>query len=208
MAERINVLHLNAPLTVAGAEKVLLLYLENYNRQNFFVKVASFINTERNPFNPFPYAVQRAGGEFLQISISRRIDWRDILKVIQAIRAGNIHIIHTHGYRADIIGLIAARLCRIKIVSTVHGWTPVSDSLRLYEILDRMLLRYFDRVIVVSQPIADTLIGKKGKDSRIKVLANAVSLSENSGRDDRRAEVRASIRRECGVKMTDYVAGV
>lgn len=64
------------------------------------------------------------------------------------IKKEKIKILHTHGYKADIIGLAAARLSNIKIISTPHGWSTNADTkLKFYEALDKQILRFFDLVI-------------------------------------------------------------
>ncbi len=56
----------------------------------------------------------------------------------------------THGYKADILGLIAARRAGIPAVALAHGWTSESLRVRCYEALDRVAIRHMDRVVCVS----------------------------------------------------------
>lgn len=208
MSERIRVMHLNAPLTIAGAEKVILTYLEQADRQSYDVSVASFINPARCPDNPFPAAVESLGVRFLPIPINRSIDFRDIGKLISVIREHRVQILHTHGYRADLIGFIAARCCRVKLVSTVHGWMPLSGKLRLYETLDRWVLGRFDRVIAVSRPLAESLGSLWKRKDAVTLITNAVSVKDLVVSDVERRKLRTAIRHECGFQGVDYVIGI
>lgn len=59
-------------------------------------------------------------------------------------------IVHTHGYKANLIGR-AAKLARVPmggLVSTCHGWVETTRSLRLYNALDRFTSRYSDAATV------------------------------------------------------------
>jgi glycosyltransferase involved in cell wall biosynthesis len=59
-------------------------------------------------------------------------------------------IVHTHGYKANLIGR-AAKLARVPmagLVSTCHGWVETTRSLRLYNALDRLTSRYSDAATV------------------------------------------------------------
>lgn len=208
MPERIRVMHLNAPLTIAGAEKVILTYLEHADRQSYDVSVASFINPVRCPDNPFPAAVESLGVRFLPIPICRSIDFRDIGKLIRVLKKNRVEILHTHGYRADLIGFLAARYCRLKLVSTVHGWMPLSGKLCLYETLDRWVLGRFDKVIVVSRPLAESLGRLWKRKNSVTLITNAVSVKDVVFSDVDKSKLRAAIRREFYFQENDYVVGV
>lgn len=59
-----------------------------------------------------------------------------------------IDVLHTHGYKSDMIGLISARSSKIKIVSTPHGWSKNAGlKVAFYESLDKQLLRFMDIVV-------------------------------------------------------------
>ncbi|MHB1556384.1 MAG: glycosyltransferase, partial [Isosphaeraceae bacterium] len=59
-------------------------------------------------------------------------------------------LVCTHGYKADILGLIASRRAGIPAVALSHGWTRESLRVRCYEALDRVAIRHMDRVVCVS----------------------------------------------------------
>jgi glycosyltransferase involved in cell wall biosynthesis len=55
-----------------------------------------------------------------------------------------------HGYKANLLGLLAARRLRIPVVAVSRGWTAETWRVRLYEVLDRRVLGRMDRVVCVS----------------------------------------------------------
>jgi hypothetical protein len=67
---------------------------------------------------------------------------------LRRLRAG---VLCCHGYKADILGQAAARQAGVPVVAVSRGWTAESLKVRLYEALDRLALRYADRVVCVSE---------------------------------------------------------
>lgn len=82
-------------------------------------------------------------------------------------------VVHSHGYRADLIAGSAARAVGIPRVSTVHGFTGGDWKNRLYERLQLRTFRRFARVIAVSRTIRERLLDQGLPDGRIAVIPNA-----------------------------------
>ena len=60
-----------------------------------------------------------------------------------------------HGYKANLLGRIAARRRGIHAIAVARGWTGESLRVRVYEALDRLHLRCMDAVVAVSDAQAD-----------------------------------------------------
>ena len=82
-------------------------------------------------------------------------------------------VVHTHGYRADVIAGALARARHIPAVSTVHGFTGGGPRHRLYERIQRIALRRANAVIAVSKPLAVQLADAGISRNRIHCVANA-----------------------------------
>ncbi|HQZ37446.1 MAG TPA: glycosyltransferase [Vicinamibacterales bacterium] len=80
-------------------------------------------------------------------------------KMATALREHGINIVHSHGYRATVLGAVAARLAGARFVRTEHGsLEPVTGSGRLKRTLnialERVASRYLaDAVVFVSQDL-------------------------------------------------------
>jgi len=81
---------------------------------------------------------------------------------------------HAHDYKSNLIGLAVARALPVKLVTTVHGWMPVTARLRAYEALDRQLLRFYDHVFAVSTPLRDTALRCGVAPDRLTYLPNGI----------------------------------
>jgi len=73
-----------------------------------------------------------------------------------ALRTGRPGLLHTHGYKAGILGRAAARVLGIPVVSTYHSGEPGSGRLKLYAALDRITAPLAN-CIAVSEAIRQTL---------------------------------------------------
>jgi glycosyltransferase involved in cell wall biosynthesis len=99
------------------------------------------------------------------------------------LQGGKVDVLCTHGYKADLIGLLAARRSGIPIVAVSHGWTRESLRVRCYEFLDRVALRQMDRVVCVSQGQATKVRRAGVAPQRIVVIHDAVQ-AERFGAPD------------------------
>lgn len=72
------------------------------------------------------------------------------------LRKRRCSLLHTHGYKAGIIGRIAARLAAVPVVSTFHAGEIGPFPVNLYQRLDAATSVLGER-IAVSKPIADRL---------------------------------------------------
>lgn len=107
----------------------------------------------------------------LSLGVMRRLGRR--------LRATGADVVHTHDYRTNILGGVAARRLDASVpwVATVHLHTNTSRRLRLYRAVDLFLLRLADRVITVSRDQRRMLLGR-GVDRRRLVLVPTVVDAE------------------------------
>lgn len=82
-------------------------------------------------------------------------------------------ILHTHGYRPDVVASGIATGLGIPRVSTVHGFTGGDWKNRLYERMQRYVLRRFDGVIAVARSQIGPLSAAGVPAERIHLLPNA-----------------------------------
>jgi glycosyltransferase involved in cell wall biosynthesis len=96
-------------------------------------------------------------------------------------------VVHTHGYRTDVIDSGVARRRKIPTITTVHGFTGIGGWRgRLYEYLQRRAFRRFDAVVAVSRPLVTLLRGDGVAADRVHMIPNAYSPDTFFNRDDAR----------------------
>jgi glycosyltransferase involved in cell wall biosynthesis len=112
---------------------------------------------------------------------------QDVQALLRSTRAD---VLLCQGYKAGLIGLAAARRLRVPIVAVSRGWTGECLRVRLYEALDRRVLRLMDRVVCVSQAQAAKVRRAGVRERRIDVIPNAIRSDRfDSPSPDRRCEI-------------------
>jgi len=99
-------------------------------------------------------------------------------ELVELLQEQSASILLTHGYKADLLGYFAARRAGIPIVSVSRGWTGENFRVRVYEALDRRILRRMDRVVCVSA-------GQAARVRRCGVPAEKVVVIHNAIRTER-----------------------
>jgi glycosyltransferase involved in cell wall biosynthesis len=90
------------------------------------------------------------------------------------VRRVNASILCCHGYKANLLGLLAARRLGIPIISVSHGWTAESLRVRVFEALDRRVLRRMDKVVCVSEGQAKKVRASGVPNDKVMVIRDAV----------------------------------
>ncbi len=96
---------------------------------------------------------------------------RELMKVLRQLR---VDVLCCHGYKSNLLGLLATRRLGIPVISVVRGWTGECARVRFYETLDRRILRWMDKVVCVSEGQAQKVRRAGIRDDKITVIHNAI----------------------------------
>jgi glycosyltransferase involved in cell wall biosynthesis len=158
-----------------GAEAMLINLSKSLRKIHCDSLILTFFN-EHKPNTDF---VQTAEREQLRTRVLRcraRIDIGTVAKIKKTITEENIDVVHTHGYKANVYGLAAAKWAGVPVVVTCHGYTRASAAVRFYSWLDRVLLRFFDQIIPVSARLEHDLAACGVPSNRISRIGNGISI--------------------------------
>ena len=167
-----SVLHLAAPADFGGLESVVLALTRGQLDAGQHVTVASFINPDRTS-HPFVAALEAADIPARTLRVPPRgylEERRTVRELISELRPD---IVHTHGYRSDVVDSGVARGMGVATVTTVHGFTRGAGRGKVYEWIQRRWFRRFDAVVVVSSPLRGELIEAGVPEERVHVVRNA-----------------------------------
>ena len=189
-----------------GIERVLLMLLRHMDADIELVPVLfTRTDTEQRAFFDSVESLGTAP-HTLYVNTSRAKyanPVRNIKETMAIFRNERFDLIHSHGYRADLISLVVARWFRLPVVSTCHGFIANDLHLSFYNRLNVFLLRFFSRVIAVSDRMKADLISGGVNDARIDVVTNAVESVTETNRDRWRRDVRCRL----GIGSDDFVFG-
>lgn len=194
-----SVLHLLAPGPVGGLEAVVRTLAREQTRRGTDVHVGAVVEPEAVPHS----FVEKTGGDGVPVTTlevpHRRYlaEVREVRGLLERVDPG---VVHTHGYRADVVEGTVARRAGRPVVSTVHGFTGGGLKNRVFEWLQRRSLRAYDAVVAVSRPMAAGLREDGVEPDRIHVVPNAW---DPGGRPLEREEAR----RELDLPPDEYVLG-
>ena len=173
------VLHVVAPAAFGGLERVVSLLAGGQRRRGHQVHVAAtFTDGGADASDVGPLAPLREAGVVVHpIRVGGRAYARERRCIETLCRTIRPRIVHTHGYRSDVLhGPVAASL-GIGTVTTAHGLTGGDWRNRMYEWLQRRAFRRFGRVVAVSRPLAELLVRSGVSDRRVRVIQNAWSTA-------------------------------
>jgi glycosyltransferase involved in cell wall biosynthesis len=173
-----------------GAETVLLNLSKSLGAMGCDTSVGIFMNMHRLNVE-FAGIAEAQGLRVEKIPCRGRLDWGAVRTIRNLIKAGNIDLIHTHGYKSDFYGYAAARSIPIPRVATCHLWTRKTAVVRLYEALDRVILPRFDRVIGVSESISALIRNAGVASDKVHTIDNGIDITPFSAAEPTLTEARA-----------------
>jgi glycosyltransferase involved in cell wall biosynthesis len=177
--KKIHVLQLITPVGFYGAERWILALINNSDhgvvRHDLAVTVESLSqNLEITDYYP-----QDAGGETFRVEMTGRFDWSVVRKLSELVDQRRIDMIHTHGYKSDIIGTIVARRKGITCISTPHGFGQIEGfKLRLFVRLGVFSFQFMNRVVPLSDQLNRELIEYGVDRKKLMLIHNGVDLKE------------------------------
>ncbi|WP_223922011.1 glycosyltransferase [Geobacter sp. AOG2] len=172
--KKICVLHLIGSTGLYGAERWVLALMRASNADKVNMTLINLVDSGCAQSQVVTAAKQRGfvafdfvtGGKFNPIVAVRLAKW---------IREHQINIVHGHGFKSDVIGLLSARLSGVKMITTPHGWSQEGNNkLKLYETIDRWLFKYMDIVCPLSCDLAKGI----STGNKIRLIQNGVDVEE------------------------------
>ncbi len=173
----LRILHLISSAGFYGAESMLLNLAKSLEAGGS----RNVIGVFRNARNPNTEIAERAEENHLTteiIACRRRVDMSSIQEIKNIIYKHGIDLVHTHGCKANVYGLLAAAPVRVPLVATCHmAWPDRSVALRAYHSLDRLVLRGFQKVVSVSAAIEASLLRCGLNAKKLITVANGIDLA-------------------------------
>jgi glycosyltransferase involved in cell wall biosynthesis len=174
----INVLQFICSTGFYGAERWILALAKHLNKDNVRCDLAVTLEDNSQDLE-LVKQYKKTCGETFEIPMTSRFDLKAINKLVQLIKERNIDIIHTHGYKSDILGVIAAKKAGIQVIVTPHGFENADDfKLRTFIWLGCKSMKFADKVVPLSRQLCEDSRRHGVKEQNLVYIQNGVDLSE------------------------------
>src|SRR3984893_13435083 len=174
-----RILHLIHSEGVYGAE-LILLYLAREQQQRGHEPLVGSIRDPGTDQTPFEALAHSGGLPVVRIRVAPRPTPGVVRSLLRTVREVAPDVLHSHGYKPNILlGSLPGRL-RGPMIATLHGWTAARtfSALWLYERLDRLSLRRIDSVVVVARCMLELSALQGVAPSRRQVIENGIPPRE------------------------------
>lgn len=192
-----------ATTNIGGPGKGLLQFFRCGGKELCRPYVCSYLVRAEVKVWPFRGAVQALSIPFLTVRQRFAIDPFIVVQAYQLIRKYELQVLQSHEYKSHVLCLILKKLTGRPWVGFFHGWTTENWKVRLYHSIDKIALRFADRVVVVADAMREKLVASGADESRIVTINNAIEQKEAA-----LPEAGAAIRSRFGVGEREKLLGV
>ena len=155
-----RILHLISSVGLFGAERVAVELCKSLKKTYHCEPILGVI---RNAYNPHEEILEEAKENSIPhavFSCRSQLDLKLVFSMREFIRKNRVDIVHCHGYKSNFYGLLASS-GQVPSVTTNHNWLTAHWRLKIYCILDSLWIRFFDRIVAVSNEIKEDMLKYK-----------------------------------------------
>lgn len=189
--ERIKVVHVLHSVDYGGIETIIINWLLILDKESFDIQLVCFANPDKSE-QLFIDTAKDAGFDVKTIPWSRSkpviSSSRELMKILKPFKAD---IVHTHNLYADLVGLIAGKLCGCKLVSSLYVWADFGWKRNLLQYINQFILKRFDLVTAQCIKTLDASKDRGLKQDRLRVLHSGFSIKPVNMTQTERSEMRA-----------------
>lgn len=174
----LNVLQFICSTGFYGAERWILALCKNTSNTDCIYSLAVTDEPETKDLE-LVKQFSKDCGNTVALPMKNKFDFAVVSKLAQHIIDNKIDVIHTHGYKSDIIGILAAKKAKIPVVVTPHGFENADDfKLRLFINLGNFMMKFATKVVPLSPALMDDCKKLGVKSAKLEYIQNGVDLSE------------------------------
>ena len=170
-----RILHLIHSEGVYGAERILLYLAREQQRRGHQPVIGSIGPLGVGP-KEIEVTAKSSGLTVVPIRVASRPTPGVIRSLLRTVHNIAPDVLHSHGYKADILLGFLPRRVRGPMLTTLHGWTTYGklDAVWLYERLDRISLRRIDAVVVVAPQMLQLAALRRIARERLHLIENGI----------------------------------
>jgi glycosyltransferase involved in cell wall biosynthesis len=145
--------------------------------------VCAYMHPPRDPgFAQLRSKAQAWQAPLLSVADGGPWDWRVVPRMLEICRRERVTIWHGHDYKSNALGLVLRHFWPMRLVTTVHGWVQYTARTPLYYGIDRLCLRFYEKVLCVSEDLYRTCRRSGVPAGRCELVENGIDLGEYARR--------------------------
>ncbi len=195
-----RILHLISSSGLFGAERVAIELSKVLIRHGYHPIIGVLKNTH-NPHTEVTDEAKENSIDHAVFPCRSQFDRKLISSLREFIKTNHVDLVHCHGYKSNFYGILASRNM-VPAVTTNHNWLRPNWRLKVYCLIDSLLIRYFNRIIAVSDEVKEEMLAVGVPEEKIRVIYNGIDLDRF--KDQCSSE---KIRKELGLDGNDRIVG-
>jgi len=170
-----RILHLISSVGLFGAERVAIELSKSLKKTYHCEPILGVIRNVYNPHEEISEEAEKSDIPHTVFLCQSQLDLKLVFSIRTFIKENRMDIIHCHGYKSNFYGLLASR-GQVPAVATNHNWLTEHWKLKTYCFLDSLWIRFFDRIVAVSDDVKKDMLRYKVPGEKIRVIDNGVAL--------------------------------
>ncbi len=170
-----KILHLRASNFYGGPERQIHIHARLLKDSHHDITIGSFSEEGKAP--EFLNTIMAEGLKTHLFRVKSAYDMAAIRLVREFIKNNEIEILCTHDYRTHIIGFWAIKGTGSKWMAFSRGWTMDTFRVRLYHLIDKIIIRFATHIVAVSASQKNRLVRLMTPASKISIVHNAIDSS-------------------------------
>jgi glycosyltransferase involved in cell wall biosynthesis len=157
-----NILHIIDSAGIYGAEVMLLNLMEAQKKMGLHPALLSMGHVSIGQKSVEIESMKR-GLNTKTLRFRNKLNILNALKILQIANSLDVQVVHSHGYKGNILlGLLPRRFRSIPVITTLHGWTATRllSKISIYEFIDALAIKNLECVVGVSASISSKRIIK------------------------------------------------
>ncbi len=169
-----------------GAERVIAELSASLPRMDVTVHIGIITVNDKLP-DLFRQVIDNPDVSVVQFEGQGMLNFESIKKISRYVKENEIDILHSHGYKSNIYVFLTKYLtsCTACIFSTNHNWIGTTFREKVYQKLDALTLRFFNKIIAVSPDIREQMTETGIKANKISIIDNGINTEDPAFRTPR-----------------------
>ena len=177
----LKVLQFICPAGMYGAEMWILALAKSLDPAKVDCRLAVTRESESQNLEVF-HRYRALGLRAYRAPMRGRFDPSAVYGLYRLLKREGIDIVHSHGYKSDLLGLAAARMAGVKALATPHGFENVKDlKLQWFIRMGCAALKHFDAVAPLSEELSRDMAKLGVPPGRVRLVRNGVDVEEIDG---------------------------